>query len=121
MLAKIDDFLFDLNKNDIDSIQHQLSLTWNRQTRLGNHQYTQREGSWEETLSFGGKLLMQSVNALKEFEDLVKTGKPVRLTLGTGESYEVTINSLDRTKKSFLKDGKYRHQEYSISLQRYFK
>jgi len=121
MLAKIEGSLFELNEKDIESIQHELTLPWNRQTRLDNHQYTQREGSWEEKITFGGKLLMQSVHALKEFEDLTKEQRPVRLTLGTGESFDVVINTLSRTKKGFTKDGKYRYQEYSISLQRYFK
>jgi len=121
MLAKIDDFLFELNKTDLESIQHQISFKWNRQKRIGNHQHTQREGLWEESITFSGKLIMQSINALKEFEDMAKEQKPVRLTLGTGESYQVTIESLNRSKSGFLKDGKYRYQEYSIPMQRYFK
>lgn len=75
----------------------------------------------EESVTFSGKLIMRSVNALKDFENMAKEQKPVRLTLGTGESYQVTIESLNRTKSGFLKDGKYRYQEYSIPLQRYFK
>jgi len=121
MLAKIEDFLFDLGDIDIESIQHQLSFNWNRRKRIGNHQHTQRDGLWEESISFSGKLMMKSVNALKDFEDLSKEQKPVRITFGTGESYMITIDSLSRTKKGFFKDGKYRYQEYSISMQRYFK
>ncbi len=121
MLAKINDFLFELNKTDLESIQHQISFKWDRQDRSGNHNHTQSTGKWEESIVFSGKLLMQSVNILKDFEDMAKEKKPVRLTLGTGESYLITIDSLSRSKSGFLKDGKYRYQEYSIQLQRYFK
>jgi phage protein U len=121
MLAKLNDYLFELSKTDIESIQHQISFGWNRQSRSGNHKHTQSEGEWEESIVFSGKLLMKSVNIFKDFEDMAKEKKPVRLTLGTGESYLVTIDSLNRTKSGFLKDGKYRYQEYSIPMQRYFK
>jgi phage protein U len=121
MLAKLNDFLFELSKTDLESIQHQISFKWNRQDRAGNHQHTQKAGKWEESITFSGKLIMQSTNALKDFEDIAKEQKPVRLTLGTGESYLVTIDSLSRMKSGFLKDGKYRYQEFSIPMQRYFK
>lgn len=121
MLAKIEEFLFDLNNVDIESIQHKLNFGWNRQKRLGNHQHTQRDGLWEESITFSGKLIIKSVNALKEFEDKAKEQIPLRITLGSGESYMVTIDEINRTKSGFLKNGKYRYQEYSISMQRYFK
>ncbi len=120
MLLKIDDFFFNYNESDIDNIQHQLTANWNSQKRLGNHRHTQRDGLWDESISFSGKLLMKSVNALSEFEELFKKQTPVRATFGTGESYMIVIEKLTRTKKEFLKDGKYRSQEYSISIKRYF-
>lgn len=121
MLAKINDFLFDLNGNDIERIQHQLTFEYNRQKRIGNHQHTQSTGKWEEVVTFSGKLIMKSINALKDFEAMAKEKKPVRITFGTGESYEVTIDTMSRTKSGFMKDGKHRYQEYSISMTRYFK
>ncbi len=121
MILKIATFVFNLNDTDIDSIQHQLSFGWNRQQRVGNHQHTQRDGLWSESINFAGKLVMKSVSSLNDFEEIAKKQLPVRITFGTGESYQVTIDSLSRTKSGFLKDGKYRYQEYSISLQRYFK
>jgi len=121
MLAKIGDFIFDLNNKDIQSISHQLSFGWNRQKRISEHSYTQREGLWEESISFSGKLILKSINILKDFEEMAKEQLPQRLTLGTGESYKITIESISRTKSGFLKDGKFRYQEYSISMQRYFK
>lgn len=120
MLAKIDDFLFELNGIDIQSITHQLSFGWNKQKRIGNHQHIQREGLWEESVAFSGKLIIKRIDALKEFEDKAKEQKPVRITFGTGESYMIIIENISRTKSGFLKDGKYRYQEYSISMQRYF-
>lgn len=121
MLAKIDESLFEFNKVDIANMQHRLSFDWNRQKRLGNHQHTQSSGKWEEAIMFTGKLIMKSVNALSDFEEMAKEKKPVRITFGTGESYEITIDTISRTKSGFLKDGKYRFQEYSISMTRYFK
>jgi phage protein U len=120
MLAKVGSFIFDINNKDIQSIAHQLSFGWNRQSRLGNHNYTQKSGKFEESISFSGKLILKSVSTLKAFEDMAKEQKPQRLTLGTGESYKITIDSISRTKSGFLKDGKFRYQEYSISMQRYF-
>lgn len=121
MLLKISNFLFELNKTDIESIQSQLTFSWATQKRLGNHQHSQKDGKWEQSINFGGKLIMQRINVLKDFEDMAKEGKPVRFTLGTGESFQVTIGSLSQTKSGFFKDGKHRYQEYTISLQRYFK
>ena len=120
MLAKLGDFVFEMNDTDIKTITHQLSFGFNRQKRLGNHSYTQSDGLWEESISFSGKLILKSVNTLKSFEGMAKEKKPLRLTLGTGESFMVTIESISRTKSGFFKDGKFRYQEYSISLQRYF-
>jgi phage protein U len=120
MLAKVGEFIFDLNKKDIQSISHQLSFGWDRKKRLANHNFTQRDGLWEETISFSGKLLLMSVNSLDAFEDMAKEQLPQRLTLGTGKSYKIVIDNISRTKSGFLKDGKYRYQEYSISMQRYF-
>lgn len=120
MLAKIDSFLFELNDTDIEKIEHQLSFEWNTQKRLGNHQYTQSDGMWEESVKFNGKLVLKSVNIFKDFEDKAKEKKQVRITFGTGESYMIVIDGISRTKSGFLKDGKYRYHEYSISMKRYF-
>lgn len=120
MLAKIDDFLFEINDTDIQSIEHQLSFVWNTTKRIGNHQYLQQDGMWSESIKFSGRLILKSINALKEFEDKAKEQKPVRITFGTGESYLIVVDSIGRTKSGFFKDGKYRYQEYSISMQRYF-
>jgi phage protein U len=61
-----------------------------------------------------------SVNSLDAIEDMAKEQLPQRLTFGTGKSYKIVIDNISRTKSGFLKDGKYRYQEYSISMQRYF-
>lgn len=121
MLAKIGNFVFDFNNKDIDSISHQLNIGWDRQQRQGNHTYTQKSGTWEEETTFKGKLVLKSVRVLDDFENAIKEGKPIRLTLGTGESYEVAIDNLTRTKSGFLRNGGFRFQEYSIKMQRYFK
>ena len=120
MLAKVGEFIFDLNNKDIADISHQLNFPFDTQKRIGNHEYTQKRGQWEEDVNFNGKLILKSVNILKEFEDMAKEQLPVRLTLGTGESYKVTIKSMSRTKSGFLKDGKFRYQGFSIAMRRYF-
>ena len=120
MLAKVGEFVFDLNNKDISEITHRLSFGWNTQKRIGNHEYNQKSGKWEESVSFNGKLILKSKSILKEFEDTAKEQIPVRLTFGTGESYKVTIDSISRTKSGFFKDGNFRYQEYSISMRRYF-
>ena len=121
MLAKVGEFIFDLNNKDISAISHQLSFEWYKQKRIGNHTHTQQSGKWEESISFSGKLLLKSKSILKDFEEMAKEQIPVRLTLGTGESYKVTIENVSRTKSGFFKDGNFRYQEYSITMGRYFK
>ncbi len=118
MICKIDEFLFDVR--DTETLTHQLSFDWADRKRLGNSPLRQATGAWDEEITIEGKLLVRSVKALDDFENIAKEKKPVRLTLGTGESFKVVITSISKSKKDFFKDGKFITQEFSISLKRWF-
>lgn len=120
MLAKIDQFTFELNKKDIAKIRHRFDFGWEHIARIGDHDYTQSSGAWKERISFDGKLIMKSVSSMNDLEALAKQKQPLRLTLGTGESFMIVISSLERTKSEFIKSGEYRVQKYKISLERFF-
>lgn len=121
MLAKIGESIFELNEADIQSISHSVTIGWNRSKRIGTHEIAQKDGTWEESVTFEGRLVLKSIDTLKNFEEEAKAGKPLRITLGSGESFEAVIESYSKTKSGFFKDGAYRYQSYSITIKRYFR
>lgn len=120
MLAKIDKFFFEIDKTDIQKISHRINFGWSQVDRIGGHFYTQAHGQWEETVEFSGRLLMQSVSTVKDLIETAKAKAPVRLSLGTGESFMVVIDAIEQEKSSFLRQGEFRVQEYRITIKRYF-
>ena len=120
MLAKIGEFTFEFGSTDVDAIRHRLSFGWRKHERLGNHPTYQATGAWEEEITLEGQLVMKSVRALDDFETMAKAKAPVRLALGTGESFMVIIDALDRVKGGFTQKGMFRRQSYTISIKRYF-
>ncbi len=118
MICKIDEFLFDAR--DTRSLSHELGFDWADRKRLGNHPLRQAVGAWDEEIAIEGRLLARSVRALDDFENLAKAKVPLRLTLGTGESFMVVVASISKRKKEFLKDGKFITQEFRVLLKRWF-
>lgn len=120
MLAKIGEFTFEFGSTDLDTIRHRFSFAWRKHERLGKSPTYQATGSWEEEITLDGQLVMKSVRTLEPFEAMAKAKEPVRLTLGSGESYMVIIDGLERSKSGFTTKGLFRKQSYSISIKRYF-
>ena len=118
MICKIGEFLFEAR--DTDTLRHELSFDWTERKRLGNAPLRQATGKWDEEIALEGRLMVRSVKALDEFEELARSKKPVRLTLGTGESYMVVITTISKSKKRFHNDGYFIEHDFSIALKRYF-
>ena len=118
MLAKIGDFLFELNGTNVDKIKRSLSFGFATNQRLGNHNSFQAVGMWEESVEFNGTLVVKSQNQLRDFETMGKLKKEATLALGTGEVMKVVILDISRELDSFLKSGEFLKQTYKIGLQR---
>ncbi|KIM03615.1 MAG: hypothetical protein KU29_11450 [Sulfurovum sp. FS06-10] len=112
------DYWFWFEIVEVDEISHSLSFEWAKTKRLGNHQKIQKVESWEESISVKGTLIVKDVRRLYLFEELFKLKKPIRFTLPTGESFFVTVNKLNKSKSSYLKDGLHLKQDYLIEMDR---
>ena len=120
MLAKIGEFTFAFGAAELEEITHTLTYGWEKKKRIGNHPLWRTSGKSEESIDITGNLVLKSVHALDDFETMAEAQEPVRLTLGTGESYMIVITSLTRRKGNFIPSGKYMTQAYSMKLERYY-
>ena len=118
MICMIEGYMFDVKETE--TLSHELLFSWVERNRLGNHPLSEATGAWSENINLQGRLLAKSVRALDSFEEICKQKRPLRFTLGTGESFMVIVTALSRRKKEFLKDGKYIVHEFDISLKRWF-
>lgn len=118
MICMIGTYMFEVK--DTDSLRHEILFSWSERKRLGNHPLRQATGIWDESITIEGRLLASSVRALDSFEQMAKSKEPLRLTLGTGESFMVVAVSISKRKRDFLKEGKFITQEFSVSLKRWF-
>ena len=117
MLAMIDDFEFSIEGTSFESFEKNLDLKFATHERLGNFNLYQDVGKYEEEISIKGTLIVKSQRQLDAFEVMAKRKEAVTLTLGNGTASTILIKNLRTIRDTFLKDGLFLKQSYTIALQ----
>ncbi len=117
MLAMIGDFEFTIDGTSFESFEKNLDLKFATHERLGNFNLYQNVGKYEEDINIKGTLVVKSQRQLDAFEVMAKRKEAVTLTLGNGTASTILIKNLRTIKDTFLKDGLFLKQSYTISLQ----
>ena len=120
MLCDLGGFVFEVGKTEYEKIGKTLKLHYAKHSCIGKNPFYQAIGGYEESFSIEGKLVAKSNRSLKKLEDIAKAKKAVRLTLGSGESLKVTIQSISEARNYFLRDGHYVKNDFKISLEAYY-
>lgn len=116
MLGLIGDYKFEINDTSFESLKSTLNFRFSANQRLGNFDSFQSSGKHEETIEIKGTLIVKSQSQLKKFEIMAKAKQPV--TFVTDDMIKtILIFSLEKEKNTFLKDGKFLKQTYTIILQ----
>lgn len=117
MLAMIDEYEFDLEGTSFDSIERTIDFKFAIHERLGNFNEYQNIEKYEEDISIKGTLIVKKQKQLEDFEIMAKKKQEVTLTLGNGNASTMLIMKLKTIQDSFLKEGLFLKQSYTISLQ----
>ncbi len=117
MLAMIGDFEFTIDGTSFESFEKNLDLKFATHERLGNFNLYQNIGKYEEDINIKGTLIVKSQRQLDAFEVMAKRKEAVTLTLGNGTASTILIKNLRTIRDTFLKDGLFLKQSYTIGLQ----
>jgi phage protein U len=116
MLCSLGDFVFEVGGVEFEKLNRNLKFNFAKRERIGTNPTYQNIKGYEESFSLEGKLIAKSNSSLKQLEDIAKRKLPVRLTLGSGESLKVIIDSIGEARSMFLKDGHYVKNDFKVSL-----
>lgn len=116
MLAKIDDFTFEVTNASYNSLKRSMDYRFNAQQRISNHDYFQDISKYEESIELKGVLLLKSQSQLKDLEDMAKEKKERLLVFTNGTCKTVIILTLELEQSNFLKDGAFLKQSFKINL-----
>lgn len=103
-----------------NSIAHSINQQWESKSRIGNNPARFANGNWDESITFGGDVVLENNSYLDELKNLVKAKKPVSLVIADAVYAMVIIESIEFTKSIFLDDGKHIKEEFNVTLKRYF-
>lgn len=120
MLGMLDDFKFEMNKNQLESIAHNIEFDYAESKRLGNHPKLQAVGKSTEAFTLSGTLLLQKVTALDKLIDIGEKKKPVVLSFVNASAIQVVILSMKMDKSLFLQTGEFLKQGFSVELKRWY-
>jgi len=120
MLCSLGDFVFEVGGVEFEKLNRNLKFNFAKRERIGNNPTYQAIKGYEENFNIEGKLIAKSNSSLKKLEDIAKKKLPVRLTLGSGESLKVIIDSIGEARSMFLKDGHYVKNDFKVQLRAYY-
>ena len=120
MLCSLGDFVFEIGGVEFEKLNRQLKFNFAKRDRVGANPTYQSIKGYEESFTIDGKLIAKSNSSLKKLEDIAKKKLPVRLTLGSGESLMVLIDSIGEARSMFLKDGHYVKNDFKVQLKAYY-
>ncbi|CUU72362.1 hypothetical protein [Campylobacter hyointestinalis] len=102
MIIQIDKFFF-MVKDNIESITKTLNINLDKQNTITKPIYTYL-GGYEEAISFEANILLSEQNRFKDFENLVKEVRPLKIScFDLVSSEHIVINSLTQIAKNFIK------------------
>jgi len=116
MLAKIDDFTFEINDTSFESIELKSDFRYATQKRLKNFDIYQAVNSYAQSITINGELIAKSQIQLKAFEDMANEKKERTMVFADGTAKSVLILSFNRSRDTFLKDGAFLKQGYTIKM-----
>lgn len=117
MLAQIGDYKFEIDGTSFESLERNLDLKFATHERLGNFNLYQDVGKYEEDIVIKGTLIVRSQKQLDDFETMAKRKKAVTLAFVNGTAQTILILKIKRVTDTFLKDGLFLKQTYTINLQ----
>lgn len=117
MLAQIDDYKFEIEGTSFESLDRNLDLKFATHERLGNFNLYQDVGKYEEDIVIKGTLIVKSQKQLDDFETMAKRKKAITIAFVNGTAQTILILKIKRVIDTFLKDGSFLKQNYTINLQ----
>jgi phage protein U len=118
VLAKIDEFSFEMNKTTFDQFQNSLKFDFAKQSSLVGFSSYQAIGKWSQSLNLSGIAFLNN-NAIDDIENIAKLKKPVLLTTPK-HMFNIIILDIQETQKDFYIDGTFFELGYTIKLERVF-
>lgn len=120
MLGFIDDFKFEMNKVEFDSISHEIKYEYAQTKRIGNHVKLQAISKSDESFSFSGTLILKRTSSFDELEKIANKQMPVVLSFSNTSSIFVVIESIKKDMSVFLNTGEFIKQGFNIQLRRWY-
>jgi phage protein U len=121
MLGMIDEFEFKMSKVEFQRVSHVIEYGWIKSDRIANHPKHQAVKLSEETFSFSGDLILQSIKAFDKLNAIAAKHEPVVLNWVDESAVMVVIKKISKDMSRFLNTGEYIQQGFNIELERWYK
>lgn len=116
MLCALDDFYFTSGGVNLASIKRSLKFDYDNSKTISHAEQWQATGTFSQTINLAGMLIKKSNSTLDALQELAKKKKTVTLTFDNGEALSVLILSIEKDQSSFLKNGMFLKQGFSVEL-----
>ena len=119
MLCKLNDFLYESNNVNLDSIDHKATFTYEKTTLINAHDDWQSTGRFSKEITLSGVLIKKSNSSLDGLEKMAQKKEPVTLAFSSeiaGHALKVVILSINTKRSSFLRDGLFLKQDFEVEL-----
>lgn len=115
------DFTFELKNAELNTIEHQLELTFSEISRIGNNPAYFSNGKFKESITLEFELLLQKQNTLESFLQKVREKEPFFMVLGYGKVIgDVLIESLEIKEDSIIPNGASLKKKLAITLKKVY-
>lgn len=102
MILRIDKYFFEV-KHNIENLSKSLSINLDKHDAITKPVYM-HVGGYEEKISFNAKILLKDLNDFKDFENLVKMAKPLKIDfLDIVKFRYIFITNYNLTTSNFVK------------------
>ena len=119
MLCDLGGFVFKTDGAGFEKLSRGLKYRYAQKARVGADPTFQAIGGVQERFVIEGKLAAKSNRTLEALERIASEKKPVRLTLGSGESLMVIIEAIDESRGAFIDDGHWVTNDFKVTLRVY--
>lgn len=117
MVCLLGAYIFTLT--DVESIEKVKKFGFAISSRLGNHQFTQSVGKWDDSVEFDAVFFYESSMNILLIEKMAESKKPTWFVMPSGEAMEVTIDEIKITRSYFDGGGQPIKQEIHFRLEAY--
>ena len=116
MLCSLDDFQFESDGVNLETIKTQSQYDYVSTKTLDDFEHWQATGKYSTSKTLAGKLIKKSNASLNDLELIAARKKPVTLAFEDGQALTVVIMEINTDRAHFIKTGAFLVQDFEVLL-----